>query len=79
MPTLQVRDVPAAIYEKLKREAAKKHRSLAQQAIVTLARGLEADSSPRKKRIELIEKIRQQEAKDTLTDPVIRVREDRNR
>jgi hypothetical protein len=40
MPSLQVRDLPEAIYRKLLNEAEKEHRSLAQQAIAVLAIGL---------------------------------------
>ena len=40
MPLLQIRKLPENIYNALKRTAKREHRSLTQQAIITLARGL---------------------------------------
>ena len=40
MPALQVRDLPADLYEQLKESARREHRSLAQQTTVLLRRGL---------------------------------------
>ena len=45
MPSIQVRDLPEQIYRKLKINAKKDHRSLSQQAIVTLKKGLGIDSN----------------------------------
>jgi len=57
MPSLQVRDLPEHISLRLRNDAEKKHRSLSQQAIITLSRGLGVDLNPRQRRRKLIEKI----------------------
>ncbi len=41
MPTLQVRDLPQEIYEKLHYLAEKEHRSLSQETIVLLKEGID--------------------------------------
>ena len=46
MATLQVRDVPEHIYRRLADLAEKERRSLAQQTLAVLAKGLEVDSRP---------------------------------
>lgn len=82
MTTLQVRDLPDQIYEKLKKEAKKKHRSLAQQAVVTLAKGLETPYSPKEKRSLLLENLSEDKLNNQtfkLSDPVKIIREDRER
>ena len=82
MATLQVRDLPDQIYEKLKKEAKKKHRSLAQQAVITLAKGLEAPYNPKERRSILINNLQtdnQSNRKYKLPDPVKIIREDRER
>ncbi|HQU71848.1 MAG TPA: argininosuccinate lyase, partial [Calditrichia bacterium] len=43
MPSLQVRDLPDHLYQKLKDMAAAEHRSISQQAIVMLEKGFAAD------------------------------------
>ena len=82
MATLQVRDLPDQIYEKLKKEAKLKHRSLAQQAIVTLAKGLEIHNNPKERRAVLLQNLvnEQQDIKNyKLSDPEKIIREDRER
>lgn len=82
MATLQVRDLPDQIYEKLKKEAKKKHRSLAQQAVITLAKGLDTPSNPKERRSVLIDSLNidnNQNKKYKLSDPVKIIREDRER
>ena len=54
MPSLQVRDLPEGIYQALKRAAQAEHRSLSQQAIVALARGLDLGVDHRKRRANLL-------------------------
>ncbi len=54
MPTLQVRDLPEEIYEALKRAARAEHRSLTQQAIIALAKGLRLDIDHRDRRNKLL-------------------------
>ncbi|MFQ5710081.1 MAG: hypothetical protein ACE5HO_21720 [bacterium] len=82
MPSLQVRDLPEAIYQKLKQQARSKHRTLAQQAIATLAQGLEAPLDPKSRRrriLEVLQKKAEALATHVLTDPTQLIREDRNR
>ncbi len=82
MATLQVRDLPDQIYEKLKKEAKKKHRSLTQQAIITLAKGLDTPYNPKERRSMLLDNLsqdKQTNKKYKLSDPVKIIREDRER
>jgi len=82
MATLQIRDLPDQIYEKLKKEAKKKHRSLAQQAVITLAKGLETPYNPKERRSILIDSLKTENHKGKkykLSDPVKIIREDRER
>ena len=82
MPSLQVREVPEQIYRRLKEEASRAHRSFAQQAIVTLARGLGLVEDPKRRRKLLLQNIletRMASNSDELADPVSLVREDRQR
>ena len=53
MPSLQVRDLPEHIYKALKEAATAERRSLSQQAIVALAKGLNIgiDHSKRRKNL----------------------------
>jgi len=82
MPSLQVREMPGALYDTLQQEARHEHRSLAQQAIVTLSRGLNvAEVQPNRRRI-LLKTIRESEICPPnlkLTDSAAIVNEDRNR
>jgi hypothetical protein len=82
MPSLQVRDLPEAIYQKLLEIAKREHRSIAQQAIILLAKGLHVSLTSKEKR----EKIFKEITSDAellnsliLSDPVDLIREDRNR
>lgn len=82
MKSLQVRDVPEHIYQKLLIESKKQHRSLAQQAIASLAKGLDTRMSPKDKRKELLQTINHAKLDlDTKSamDPVELIREDRKR
>jgi plasmid stability protein len=82
MAILQVRDLPDQIYEKLKKEAKRKHRSLSQQAIITLAKGLETPYNPKERRTILIDSLETDNNKSKkykLSDPVKIIREDRKR
>ena len=47
MSSLQARELPENIYSPLKRIAEAEHRSIAQEAIVLLAKGLETSISPK--------------------------------
>ncbi len=82
MAILQVREIPIHIYEKLKEEASREHRSIAQQATISLAKGLKAELNPKEKRqcvIKEIQMLNDQTMKYDLSDPVELIREDRKR
>ena len=57
MPSLQVRELPDNIYRLLQEKAATEHRSLAQEAIVVLAKGLETSTSNKNRRKRLLAAI----------------------
>jgi len=81
MPTLQVRDVPEHIYRRLTELAEKERRSLAQQTLVVLAKGLEVEIDPKARRREALRRaslIDRNLTKD-LPSAVQMIREDRNR
>lgn len=82
MPSLQVREVPEHIYKTLRREAEEQHRSIAQQAVAVLARGLNLELEPRLKRKCILEAIKSETARQgtfRLPDPALLIREDRDR
>ncbi|MCI5131291.1 MAG: hypothetical protein D3904_07150 [Candidatus Electrothrix sp. EH2] len=83
MPSLQVRELPVNIYHRLQKRAKEEHRSLAQEAVVTLARGLETTVSHKNRRKKLLRTIAEQTCfageKMASADPVQLVREDRER
>lgn len=80
MPTLQVRDLPEDVYSQLSYLAEKEHRSLSQETIVLLKEGILSKMGNRERRKKLLDGdpgigIN---GKD-LPDPVILIREDRER
>ena len=82
MPSIQVRDLPEQIYNKIKNNAQKDHRSLSQQAIVTLKKGLGIDENHKERRRILVDQIMSRRVDfdiAKLEDPVNLVREDRDR
>ena len=82
MPSIQVRDLPEQIYRKLQINAKKDHRSLSQQAIVTLKKGLGIDENPKERRRMLVDQILSRRVlidNDKLDDPTNLIREDRDR
>jgi len=82
MPSLQVRELPEIIYNKLKLKAELEHRTLAQQAIVTLAKGLDVTFDPISRRTTLLKLIKANAIKlkkFQLSDPAKLIREDRER
>jgi len=81
MPTLQVREVPAAVYGALSEAARAQHRSLAQQALVTLERGLGLSGDRTLRRQRLVESLAARDSADysQLADPVDLIRDDRGR
>ena len=56
MPLLQVRDFPQDIYEEITFEARKQNRTIAQQTIVLIKKGLQEEISNRERRRMAIEK-----------------------
>jgi plasmid stability protein len=82
MASLQVRDLPHHIYQKLVKGAKEEHRSLAQQAIALLAKGLGLDESPQRRRAAIVRRIAERNLPDrtkTLTPPQDLLRQDRTR
>lgn len=81
MATLQVREVPTAVYGALLEASRQEHRSLAQQTLVTLERGLGLAEAPMKRRQRVLRTIRETalEGSERLPNPVELVREDRDR
>jgi len=82
MSSLQVRELPTNIYNKLQSEAKKKHRSLAQQAVVTIQKGLGITEEPKQRRQRLIQSFYENPIAfntKNLPDPAKLIREDRNR
>ena len=57
MASLQVRELPENIYSLLKRRAEAEHRSIAQEAIVLMAKGLYTSIAPKERRARLLQKI----------------------
>ena len=81
MPLLQVRECPEDIYKKITLVAKSENRSIAQQVIVLLEKGLGQEQSNSERRRKLLERIETREienkAKDI--DIVAMIREDRER
>lgn len=82
MPSLQVRELPDHIYRKLVAEAEREHRSLSQQAIAVLARGLGVAVDPKERRRKLLDEIRKNPIKflkKPTQSAAEMIREDRDR
>jgi plasmid stability protein len=82
MPSLQVRDLPDPIYRKLAAEAEKEHRSLAQQAVAVLAKGLGVTEDARERRRRILDQMQKSPIKMSgkkPLNPVGLIREDRDR
>jgi hypothetical protein len=81
MPLLQVRDCPEDIYKKISRDAKKQNRTIAQQVLVVLERGLGQEKPNMERRKELLERIegRTISARVNEIDDVKILREDRDR
>ena len=81
MPTLQVRDVPEHIYRRLVLLAEKERRSLAQQTVAVLAKGLDVEVDPKARRRKVLEEIKRLDLGrgKSLPDFVKMIREDRDR
>ena len=81
MPLLQVRDFPADIYEEISFEAKRQNRTIAQQTIVLIKKGLGEEISNKERRRRLLEKIKNRDIPEEVkaVDVVKWIREDRNR
>lgn len=58
MASLQIRKLPQAIYTALKLAAARERRSLSQQAIIALAKGLDVQEGQQERRRQVLAKIK---------------------
>ena len=81
MALIQVRDVPDHIYRLLAEQAERERRSLAQQVVAVLARGLDVDLDARARRRALIDSLQAGSPAPVgkLSDPARLIREDRRR
>ena len=81
MPLLQVRDFPADVYEEIIFEAKRQNRTIAQQTIVLIKKGLGEEISNQERRRRLLEKINSRDIPEDVKaiDVVKWIREDRNR
>jgi len=81
MPLLQVRDCPEDIYKQISHDAKKQNRTIAQQVLVVLEKGLGQEKPNMERRRELLEKIETRiipERANEIDDVKI-LREDRDR
>ena len=71
MPLLQIRNLPDELYQTLARKAAEERRSLSQQAIVVLSKGLEAEIDPKARLRRVLAEIKRRHAGrgKSLSDP----------
>ena len=76
MPTLQVRDLPKELYDKLVASASAERRSIAQQAIVLLERALQMEEF-KLRRAEVLNRLMSR-PKLPEFDPATLIREDRD-
>jgi predicted nuclease of restriction endonuclease-like RecB superfamily len=81
MPLLQVRDCPEDIYKKVTAIARHENRTIAQQVVVLLEKGLGQTQSNKERRLKLLDKIDKRVIADQVKtiDPVKLIREDRDR
>jgi len=81
VPLLQVRDFPADIYEEISFEAKRQNRTIAQQTIVLIKKGLGEEVSLKEQRRRLLERINSRDIPESVKaiDPVKFIREDRDR
>jgi hypothetical protein len=81
MALIQVRDVPDHIYRALAEGAEKERRSLAQQVVAVLARGLQVELDAKARRQQVLRAIQASGQPQTgrLRDPARLIREDRRR
>jgi len=79
MQSIHVRELPEHIYRALCKEAEEQHRSIAQQAVAALARGLDLELVPRLRRKRILETIKSETYRQgtiPLPDPALLIREE---
>ena len=81
MPLLQVRECPEDIYKKISYVAKNENRTIAQQVVVLLEKGLEQQESNIGRRKRLMDRLEKRHIASEIKkiDPVSLIREDRNR
>ena len=80
MPSLQVRNVPVEIYQALKQQANRQHRTIAKETIAILESNLGVGKDLKHRRQRIIDDISGMNTeKSDLPDPVELIREDRVR
>ena len=81
MPLLQVRECPEDIYKKISYRAKAENRTIAQQVVVLLEKGLDQRESNSERRKRLMEKLEKMSISSEIKkiDPVAFIREDRDR
>jgi hypothetical protein len=81
MAVVHIRGVPGHIYRRLAEEAEREHRSLAQQTLAVLSRGLGVEMDAKTRRKKVLEAIAGMDHSQTkrLGDPARLIHEDRNR
>ena len=81
MPLLQVRDFPADIYEEIKFEAKRQNRTIAQQTIVLIEKGLGEEISNQERLRRVLERVNSRDIPEEVKaiDHVKWIREDRDR
>ncbi len=81
MPTIQVRNLPEHIYRKIVERAKAKRSSITSETIYLLQRSLEMEDNKREQRLALIKVMENDQVPnaDALPDPVMLIREDRDK
>ena len=78
---VRIRDIPGHIYRRLAEQAEREHRSLAQQTLAVLSRGLGVEMDAKARRRKVLQAIAGMDHSPTkkLRAPARLIREDRNR
>jgi hypothetical protein len=80
MPLIQVRDLPDHMYRLLAEQAERERRSIAQQVVTVLARGLQVDVDAKGRRQRVLRTLQSDPVKaPRLSDPAKLIRADRRR
>jgi len=82
MPSLQVRNLPEHIYQRIAELAKVERRSIAQETVILLEKALNLDNQAKERRRQLISLVVMESEADqsyNIPDPVSLIREDRER